>query len=411
MILSLFIGKRYVTATRGKEFVSVFSFISVIGIMLGIMSLIVVMSVMNGVTSEVRDKILSMTAHTKIVSVDNGLPKNADISPLVNREKDVLAAAPFIEGQALIGIGKSYNGVQVKGIEPNAEVNVADALKNMGNELKTLTEGSFNVAIGQNLAQQLGVDVNDKITIIVPKTTATAAGIVPRIKRFKVSAIFHSGHYLYDSGLILVNINDAARLFQRGNNIDGFQLKLDDLFKAQDLVKRLNNELPASMYAFDWTAQNKSYFDAVKAEKGAMFLILMIIVFVATFNILSTLVMAVSNKQSDIAILRTIGVTPSTIMRIFIVQGMTLSVIGTIIGIIGGVLFSIYVPDMMAFAEKTFGWRLPAELYFISAIHPKIEVTFITWVAFLSSLLSFLITLYPAYKAAKVHPARALAYE
>lgn len=411
MSLSLFIGKRYVTATRGRGFVSFFSIISVIGIAIGIMALIVVMSVMNGVTSEVRDKILSMTAHTKIMSITDGLPKNTDITPWIKDEKEVLAAAPFIEGQALIGIGNSYNGVQVKGIDPNTEASVADALANMGDELKTLTEGDFNVVIGQNLANQLGVGVGEKITIIVPKTTATAAGLVPRIKRFTVSAIFHSGHYLYDTGLILININDSARLFQRGDKIDGFQLKLDDLFKAQDLVKRLNNALPSSMISFDWTEQNKAYFDAVKTEKAAMFVILMIIVFVATFNILSTLVMAVTNKQSDIAILRTIGVTPATITRIFIVQGMTLSVIGTAIGIIGGVLFASYVPDMMAFLESQFGLRLPAELYFISALHPKIELPFIAVVAFLSLLLSFLITLYPAYKAAKVQPARALAYE
>ncbi|MBS9782117.1 MAG: lipoprotein-releasing ABC transporter permease subunit [Gammaproteobacteria bacterium] len=411
MSLSLFIGKRYVTASRGEGSVSAFSIISIIGITLSMMALIIVMSVMNGVTSEVRDKILSMTAHTKIMSVTDGLPKDTDITPWIKDEKEVLAAAPFIEGQALIGIGHSYNGVQVKGIDPNTEANVADALADMGNELKTLTEGDFNVAIGQKLADKLRVSVGEKITIIVPKTTATAAGLVPRIKRFKVSAIFHSGHYLYDVGLILVNINDAARLFQRGDTIDGFQLKLDDLFKAQDLVKRLNATLPASMYSFDWTAQDKDYFEAVKAEKGAVFLILMIIMFVATFNILATLIMAVDNKRGDIAILRTIGMTPATIMRIFIIQGMTLNIIGTIIGIIGGVLFSLYIPDMMSFVEKVFDWKLPEQLYFISAIHPKIEVTFIAWVAFLSLLITFIFSLFPAYKAAKTQPARALAYE
>ncbi len=411
MGLSLFIGKRYVTATRGESSVSAFSIISIIGITLSIMALIIVMSVMNGVTSEVRDKILSMTAHTKIMSVTDGLPKDTDIAPFIKNEKEVLASAPFIEGQALIGIGQSYNGVQVKGIDPNTEASVADALANMDNELKTLTQGGFNVVIGQNLANQLGVGVGEKITIIVPKTTATAAGLVPRIKRFEVSAIFHSGHYLYDTGLILININDAAKLFQRGDTIDGFQLKLDDLFKAQDLVERLNTQLPSSMYSFDWTQQNKAYFDAVKAEKGAVFLILMIIMFVATFNILATLIMAVNNKRGDIAILRTIGMTPATIMRIFIIQGMTLNIIGTIIGIICGVLFSLYIPDMMSFAEKTFSWKLPSELYFISAIHPKIEVTFIAWVAFLSLLITFIFSLIPAYKAAKTQPARALAYE
>lgn len=411
MNLSWFIGKRYVTATRGKGFVSFISVVSVLGIAMGIIALIVVLSVMNGVTEEVRDKVLSMTAHAKIVGTTTPLAKDSDIAPLIKDEPQVVAYAPFIEGQALIGLGQSYSGVQVKGIIPAAEQQVSTTIENLGQRVASLTAGSFNAVIGKTLATQLGVGVGDKITVVVPKTTLSAAGILPRIKRFTVSAIFNSGHYLYDSGLILIALDDAAKLFQRGDSIDGLQLKLNDLFAAQDLVERLNKNLPASMYAFDWTAQNKTYFDAVKTEKAAMFFILLIIVMVAAFNILSTLVMVVTDKQRDIAILRTIGVTPTTIMRIFVIQGVILGVLGTLLGVLGGVLIASQVPNIMAFLESNFGFRLPAQLYFISELNPKIDPSVISLIALSSLLLAFLATLYPAYKAARLQPARALAYE
>lgn len=409
--LSWFIGKRYVTASRGKGFVSFISIVSVLGIAMGIMALIVVLSVMNGVTSEVRDKILSMTAHAKIVGTGQPLSKQFNISPLITDKQPVIASAPFIEGQALIGIGQNYHGVQVKGINPDKEIQVADALASLGEDINTLVTGDYNAIIGQNLASQLGVDIGNKITVVVPKTTVSAAGILPRIKRFTVSGIFNSGHYLYDTGLILINIDDAAKLFQRGESIDGFQLKLDDPFHAQELVEQLNQELPASLFAFDWSAQNKSYFDAVKTEKAAMFFILMIIVMVAAFNILSTLVMVVTDKQRDIAILRTVGTSPATIMRIFIIQGIILGIVGTVLGVLGGLFISSQVPNIMSFLESAFGFRLPAELYFISSLKPKIDTSVVILIALSSLLLSFLATLYPAYKAAKTQPARALAYE
>ena len=410
MNLEIFIGKRYVSASRGKGFVSFISIVSVLGIAMGIIALIVVLSVMNGITSEVREKILSMTAHAKIVAYKAPMPKDTDITPYIKNQKEVLATAPYIEGQALINIGQGYKGVQVKGIKPSAEARVADALAKLG-DLNTLKAGEFNVIVGVNLANQLGVSKGDKIAVVVPKTTATAAGLIPRIKRFNVSSTFKSGHYLYDSTLILINIDDAAKLFQRKNNIDGFQLKLDDLFKAQDLVKKLKKTLPKSMYAFDWTSQNKAYFDAVRTEKAAMFFILMIIVMVAAFNILSTLVMVVTDKQRDIAILRTVGVSPGAIMRIFIIQGLVLGVLGTVLGVLGGVLISYFVPDIMSFMDKNFGFRLPAELYFISNLKPRIDISIVVTIVSSSLLLSFLATLYPAYKASRLQPARALAYE
>ncbi len=411
MNLSLFIGKRYVLATRGKGFVSFISVFSVLGIAMGIIALIVVLSVMNGVTSEVRDKILAMTAHAKVVSTAQSLPRNTDIAPLIADEKRIVAAAPFIEGQALIGVGNSFNGVQVKGIDASKEPQVSEALAKLGDEINTLKKGQFNVIIGRDLAYKINAKVGDKITLVVPKTTMSAAGILPRIKRFTVTGIFHSGHYLYDIGWILIDIDDAAKLFQRGDNIDGFQLKLDDLFAAKAVVERLNQHLPYFMMGFDWTVQNKAYFDAVKMEKAAMFFILMIIVIVAAFNILSTLVMVVTDKQRDIAILRTIGASPALIMRIFMFQGSLLGAVGTVLGVIFGVLIASQVPNILAFLEANYGFQLPQELYFISTLTPKIEFSVIALIAGSSLALSFFATLYPAYKAASLQPARALSYE
>lgn len=409
MNLSLFIGKRYVIAGKGKNLV--FSISSVLGIAIGIIALIVTLAVMNGVTGEVRDKILSMTAHAKIIGTTQLLPRDADISPLIADENSIIAHAPFIEGQALIGMGQSYNGVQVKGIDPDEEPKVADALVKIEDGLKTLKAGEFNVAIGQVLARQIGISIGDKLTVVVPKTTMSAAGILPRIKRFTVTAVFESGHYLYDSGLILVNIDDAAKLFQRRQGIDGFQLKLDDLFQAQALTERLNHKLPNSLYAFDWTQQNKAYFDAVKTEKAAMFFILMMILIVAAFNIFSTLIVVVSDKKRDIAILRTLGVAPGAIMRIFMMQGVTLCFIGTLIGVLGGVFIASQVPNMLAFAEANFGFRLPAELYFISELNPRIEASLVALIAGSALALSFIAALIPAFIASRLQPARALAYE
>ncbi|MPV85631.1 lipoprotein-releasing ABC transporter permease subunit [Ostreibacterium oceani] len=416
MNLSFYIGKRYLSATKGKGFVSFISVVSVLGIAVGIMALIVVLSVMNGVTSEVREKILSMTAHAKIVGVQDYIDPSVDIADVLPDSQDnpeieqIIASAPYIEGQALIGIGQSYQGVQVKGIDAAREPAVSEVIASLGDEVNGLAPGEFNVIIGKSLSDQLGIYPGDKLTLVVPKTTVSAAGIIPRIKRFTVISLFESGHFLYDTGLILIDIDDAATLFQR-SGYDGYQLKLADLFAAQTLTESLNQALPSPYYAIDWTSQNRTYFDAVKVEKAAMFFILLIIVMVAAFNILSTLVMVVNDKQSDIAILRTIGVTPQTIQRVFMIQGTALGLIGTILGVVGGVLFAKQVPNLMQFLEANFGFRLPAELYFISSLNPKIEVGVIVLIALCALLLSFLATIYPAFKAARTDPARALAYE
>ncbi len=409
MNLSLFIGKRYVTASRGKSLV--FSIFSILGISIGIMTLIVTLAVMNGVTGEVRDKILSMTAHAKVVGSSGYLDKNTDISSIIKNDPRIIAHAPFIEGQALIGIGQNLKGVVVKGIVPKEEVNVSEALMPIIEDLETLTPKSFNIAIGRQLANILGVDITDKITIIVPKARATAAGVLPRLKRFTISAIFDSGHYLYDTGLVLTNIDDAALLLQRKNTIDGFQLKLDDLFAAQTVVKQLNENLPVSMLSFDWTIQNKAYFDAVKTEKAMMFIILTMILLVAALNIISTLVFVISDKKRDVAVLKTIGVAPATIMQIFMVQGVTLCFVGTLLGIVGGMLIAYQIPNLMDFMESNFGYRLPAELYFISELKPRIAPSLVALIAGSAILISFLASLAPALIASRLQPARALAHE
>lgn len=409
--LSWHIGRRYVTATRGKGFISFISLISVVGIALGVIALIVVLSVMNGVTSEVKEKILAMTAHAKVFSWQNNIPSDYDMSEYL-ADKDVLAYAPFIEGQGLISQKNGFLPVLIKGIDPTLEPTVSEALVPIQSELDNLIPNAFGMVIGKEIAYRTGTKVGDKLTLIIPKASITAAGMQPRLKRFTITGIFDSGHYTFDSSLVLINLSDARKLLQLDDGIHGYQLKLSDPLNAPTITARLNEKLgTTSLIARDWTDENKNYFDAVKAEKAAMFFILMIIIIVAAINILSVLVMVVSDKQKDIAILRTIGVPPNTIMKIFIIQGSILGIIGTIIGVIGGIVISKNVPVIMGLLEKHFGFRLPSELYFISELNPRIDADLVALIAFCTLLISVIFTIFPARKAAKTHPARALAYE
>lgn len=428
MNLSVYIGKRYLRATRGKGFISFISGISVLGIMVGIIALIVVLSVMNGVTSEVREKILSMTAHIKLVPDSSvfyyrNLPENErqkqqqGVIDVITQNKAVIAYAPFIESQALYRLpyassGAGYEGILVKGIDPNEELAVSETLAHNKQALDTLKAGAFNVVIGQQLANSMQLSVGDSFSIILPDVNQTVMGAMPRSKRLTISGVFESGHYLYDRNLILVHLKDARKLFPRNSLLLSYQLKIKDPFIAKNISEQLDPHVAGyGYYASDWTSQNKSYFDAVKTEKAAMFFILMIIVMVAAFNILSTLVMVVTDKSRDIAILRTLGAAPRLIMHVFIIQGTMLGVLGTLFGVVFGVLIAHQVPHIMALLKTYFNVSLPPELYYISAIKPRLDTGVIVLIAGVSLLLSFLATLYPAYKAATLHPARALAYE
>lgn len=411
--LSWYIGKRYVTATRGKGFVSFISLISVIGVALGVIALIVVLSVMNGVTGEVKEKILAMTAHAKLTAAwrGNTIPADYDVSQYLNN-KEVLAYAPFTEGQGLIALQSTFLPVLIKGIDPALESTVSEAMLPIQSELNQLSANTFNIIIGKRIADMMGATVGDKITVIIPKASVTAAGMQPRLKRFTVVGVFESGHYTYDSSLALINLADATKLFQLEDGYQGYQLKLSDPINAPQISKQLNQELENTpLIVRDWTDENRNYFEAVKVEKAAMFFILMVIVIVAAINILSVLVMVVTDKQKDIAILRTLGVSPATITKIFVIQGTILGVIGTVIGVIGGILISKNVPVIMGLLEKHFGIQLPAELYFISHLNPRIDADLVALIAVCAIIISILFTIPPARKAAKTHPARALAYE
>ncbi len=337
MNLPLFIGTRYVKA-KNSGGASVTSIISIVSIMLGTAALIVVLSVMNGVTSQVRDKIMSMTAHASLIPTFSALTLDDDVDQYLKKEPRVLAKAPYIYGQALIGEGQSYNGIVVKGVDPTQEAGVSKTIAKMPNELAKLQPGKFNIIIGRKLADSLGAYIGDKITLIVPKTTVTAVGIQPRIKRFTIVGLFDAGHHVFDTTYTLINLKDAGVLFRLEKAITGYQLKLSKPLDAPEISAEINKILPSELKITDWTEQNASYFDAVKVEKLMLFMVLFIILVVAYINILSTLFMTVSEKRGDIAILRTIGMRKNKIVIIFMIQGIILGFIGTILGFLLGYL-------------------------------------------------------------------------
>jgi len=410
----LFIGLRYTRAKKRNHFISFISLISLLGITLGMTALITVMSVMNGFQKEVRARILGVASHVQISGFDNRLTDWEFTAAEASRHPDVIAAAPFVSAQAMVSYDQVVHGAIVRGILPDKENTVADfeAMMTSG-ALQDLQPGEFNIIIGMELSRSLGAYRGDKIVLISPQGQVTPAGILPRLKQFTVVGIFEAGHFEYDSGLVLIHMNDAQKLYRMTDDaVSGVRLKLNDMFLAPKVVNDLAASLSGTFYITDWTKQHANYFRAIQIEKRMLSLILALIIAVAAFNIVSTLVMAVTDKQSDIAILRTLGASPASIMKIFIVQGTFIGVAGTVLGVTGGMLLAFNVGEVVAFIEWIFNVQfLSNEIYYISEIPSDPQTEDIVTVALVSFALSLLATLYPSYRASRVNPAEALRYE
>jgi lipoprotein-releasing system permease protein len=409
----LLVGLRYTRAKRRNHFISFISLTSMLGIALGVAALIVVLSVMNGFQKEVRARILGVVAHVQITGADNRLADWQAVAALAAEEPAVVAAAPFVNAQGMLMLGGSVRGVVVRGVLPELEQKVAEiGLRMVAGKLESLEPGEFRIVIGAELARALGAKIGDKVTLIAPQGLVTPAGILPRLKQFTVEGVFEVGMFEYDSSLALIHLADAQKLYGMGNDASGVRLKLKDLFQSREVTRDLFSRLKGDLYISDWTRSHANYFRAVQIEKTMMFIILLLIVAVAAFNIVSTLVMAVTDKQADIAILRTLGASPGGIMKIFVVQGALIGVIGTLIGVVGGVILALNIDVVVPFLERLFSIRfLSREVYYITELPSDLQTGDVVSIGLVSLLLSLFATLYPSWRAARVNPAEALRYE
>jgi lipoprotein-releasing system permease protein len=413
MPFELFIGLRYTRAKRRNHFISIISLISMLGIALGVAALITVLSVMNGFQKEVRDRMLSVVAHIQISGGDGTLADWQKTAAEAASNSEVIASAPYVNGQGLLSYGGGVRGVLVRGILPQQEVGVTDLAQQIKlGSLEALRPGEFNIILGIDLARGIGARIGDKILLISPEGQMTPAGLVPRLKQFTVAAIFEAGHFEYDSGLALIHMEDAQKLYRLGDKVSGVRLKLTDLFAAQRVARELQGSLSGDVFVSDWSQQNRNWFLAVQTEKRMMFIILALIIAVAAFNIVSTLVMAVTDKQADIAILRTLGASPFSITKIFIVQGALIGVIGTLLGVGGGILLTWNLDAIVSSIERVFGVQfLSKDIYFITNLPTDLHSGDVIAIGAVSLLLGLLATLYPSWRAARINPADALRYE
>jgi len=410
------IGLRYTRAGRRARrrngFISFISALSVAGIALGVAALITVLSVMNGFQKEVRDRMLSVLSHIEVFSTHEPLADPGALIAQARRNPRVLAGAPFVAGQAMLTRGDSVRGVIVRGIDPQAEPQVAEFLRAVPPQtLEALAPGEFGVLIGGELARQLVIGRGDRLTLIAPQGTLTPAGVVPRVRQFTVVGVFDSGHYEYDSSLVLMNIEDAGRLF-RVDGASGVRLKTSDMLAAPFIAAELSQSLGPAYYVRDWSRENRNWFAAVQIEKRMMFIILMLIIAVAAFNLVSMLVMTVTDKHADIAILRTLGARPGSVMGIFMVQGAMVGMMGTLIGVALGVLLALNIDTAVGAVETAFGFQvLPKGVYFINRLPSDLHWDDVVAIGLAASVLAFVSTLYPSWRASRVRPAEALRYE
>ena len=409
----LMIGLRYTRAKRRNHFISFISLISMLGIALGVTALIVVLSVMNGFQTELRSRILAVVSHVQISGANGEIAGWEEVARDSAKLPEVRGAAPYVQAQGMLSFGQSVRGAMVRGILPDEEEKVADFRAHIKEgKLESLQPDAFNIVLGSELARALGVFPGDKVTVIAPQGVVTPAGVVPRLKTFTVSGIFEVGMYEYDSGLALIRMEDAQKLYRMEDRVSGVRLKLDDLFRAPWIARDLANTLTVPAYISDWTRSHANFFRAVQIEKNMMFIILSLIVAVAAFNIVSTLVMAVTDKQADIAILRTLGASPRSIMAVFMVQGALIGFIGLGLGIVGGVTLALNVDVVVPFIERMLGTQLMSkEVYYISNLPSELQWRDVATITGVSFVLSLVATIYPSWRASRVNPAEALRYE
>ena len=409
--LSLSLGLRYIRAKRKNQFISFISLVSIIGIALGVAVLVIVLSVMNGFDSEIKTRILSMVPHLTVTNYNHRVSNWQELSTKIKQNPKVKHIAPYIESEAMLqNHGMVTFGV-VQGIDPKLQEKISPIAKNMVlGKLEDLNKNRFGIILGDELANQLGVAINDKVTVIVPKYSMGPVGLVPHLKQFTVIGMFHSG-YQYDSSYAYISLKDAQVLNSMKGDVTGIEIKSTDLYLAPELGKELMQQIPG-VFASDWTMQNAAFFKALKMEKIMMMLILVLIIAVAAFNMLSSLVMLVVDKSSDIAILMTIGMRRKTIMRIFMIQGMMIGIIGAMVGLIIGVIVSYNVTAIVSQVQKILGVQfLNSNVYYINYVPSKIEAMDLITVAALAFILSFLATVYPAWRASRIKPVEALRYE
>lgn len=411
---SFFVGLRYTRSKQKSQFVSFISLISILGIAIGVWALITITSVMNGFESELRDRILGMASHATVQKQTQRFSDWQNVIDQVTKEPKVIGAAPYVEGQVMLNSNGKMSGSIIRGIEPSLESEVSQVSdKMLIGDIKDLQPGQWNIILGAELLQSLRLRIGDRVTVIAPQTNITAAGFIPRTKTFTVAGAFRLGMHEYDSALAFMNTQDAAKLFKLPKGtVTGVRLKLDDMFDAPKVSRTLNERLGYDYNVKDWTQRHVNLFKAIKTERRVMFIILLLIVAVAAFNIISTLIMVVTDKRADIAILRTLGASPKSIMGIFIVQGTLVGIVGTLLGMFFGVLSGLYIGDVIAFIEELFNFKvLDSGVYYISDLPSELRWPNVFLAGLFSFLISVLVTLYPSWRAAKIKPAEALRYE
>ena len=409
----IFIGLRYTRAKRKNHFVSFIAFISMAGVALGVFSLIVVLSVMNGFGNELRNRTLSMTSHATVTGFSGTVSGWQDVSEQAAQQPGVVATAPYIQKEVMLTNGKRVSGSLVRGVEPALEKEVSTIAESMvSGRLSDLKAGEFGIVLGSELANSLGVYEGDRITLITPQAMVTAIGVMPRLRRLEVVGVFEVGMHQFDSAMSYMHIEDASRIFDLGDRVNGVRLKLTDLFQAPAIARNLGNVFGEDYWVRDWTQQHSNFFRALKTEKTVMFIILLMVVAVAALNIVSTLMMSVNDKEADIAILRALGITPGSIMAIFMIQGAVIGLFGTIVGVALGVPTALNVFEIVSWFEQVFNADfLPSDVYYISDIVADVRAGEVITYALAAFLITIAATIYPAWRASKTLPAEALRYE